>query len=264
MKQPWNTPLHLRHLIPPFQEIVSQFPLLQYEEWPNAEGLNTMSIKHSSYDVPDFVCQDNMPKSDMYYEEIIAHTGKVPTRPQSWHDLFNGLVWHMFPQTKRLLNHIHMQDISEFGVNPRTPRRNRVTHFDECGIVLAVSEVELLDLLREHAWHEIFVENRQCWGTVIKPFVFGHANLEMLLEPFIGLTGKWLAVEVSDAFFTLPFEKQLIHLDERLVSQIRDQDLFSMPRVLKPIPLLGIPEWWEANRDPQFYENRDYFRPRRT
>ena len=91
--------------------------------------------------------------------------------------------------------------------------------------------------------------------------MFGHANLEMLLQPFIGLTGKCLAVEVDSDFATLPYSEQLAQLDGLLVKQIRETDLFSEHKPLSPLPLLGIPDMWDANNDPEFYTNTDYFRP---
>ncbi len=38
------------------------------------------------------------------YDARIAREGCVPTRPGSWHDLMNALVWATFPQAKRALH----------------------------------------------------------------------------------------------------------------------------------------------------------------
>jgi hypothetical protein len=99
-------------------------------------------------------------------------------------------------------------------------------------------------------------------GNQINSFIFGHANLEMLLHPFIGLTGKFLAVEVDSYFSSLAYPDQVAQLDELLVNQIRQTDLFSEHKPLSPMPLLGIPDVWDANNYPAFYANTDYFRPR--
>jgi len=82
------------------------------------------------------------------------------------------------------------------------------------------------------------------------------------LQPFIGLTGKCLAIEVDRQFSTLPHTEQLAQLDNILVKHIRETDLFSAKKPLSPIPLLGIPDVWDANNDPAFYGNTDYFRPK--
>jgi hypothetical protein len=71
-----------------------------------------------------------------------------------------------------------------------------------------------------------------------------------------------LAVEVDSRFSTLSYQKQLAELDTRLVSHIQQTNLFSTKKPLSPMPLLGIPDVWDANHDPAFYENTDYFRPK--
>ena len=38
------------------------------------------------------------------YDARIAREGCVPTRPGSWHDLMNALVWATFPRAKRALH----------------------------------------------------------------------------------------------------------------------------------------------------------------
>jgi hypothetical protein len=121
---------------------------------------------------------------------------------------------------------------------------------------------QLIENLKQHQWHAVFVENRQHWGKEINSFIFGHANLEMLLKPFIGLTGKCLVIEVDSRFSTLSYQKQVAELDTRLVSHIQQTDLFSTSKPFNPLPLLGIPDVWDANNDPEFYGNTDYFRPR--
>ena len=114
--------------------------------------------------------------------------------------------------------------------------------------------------MRQHQWRAALVENRHLWGHEIKSFIFGHANLEMLLQPFIGLTGKFLAIAVEDNFTTLSHAQQLTYLDQRLMNHIEETDLFSTNKPLSPLPLLGIPNVWEANKDPKFYDNTRYFR----
>ena len=250
----------------PLQQLETHFGLSRFTDWPNAQGLNTLMKLKGNLPIPNFVCQSHLSESDDYYEQIIHQQHIIPTRPNCWHDLFNGLIWLQFPQTKRLLNQQHVEDIEQYGLSPRTLRRNNLTHFDECGVIVTYqrSEVfsQLIENLKQHQWHSVFVENRQHWGNEINSFIFGHANLEMLLQPFMGLTGKCLAVEVDSRFSTLSYQKQLAELDTRLVSHIQQTNLFSTKKPLSPMPLLGIPDVWDANHDPAFYENTDYFRPK--
>ncbi|MGJ8681130.1 DUF3025 domain-containing protein [Paraglaciecola sp.] len=246
------------------QQLEHLFSLSQLNDWPNAAGLNKLKLATHSQQVPEFVCQSQIQATDLYYEQIIFQKNTVPTRPNSWHDLFNGLVWLQFPKTKRLLNQLHVQDIEQYGLSPRTKQRNHLTHFDECGVIITYEKgegnQELIKQLAEHEWHKVFVHNRDLWGTQLNTFMFGHANLEMLLNPFIGLTGKWLGVEVEQGFSDLNYSEQLQHLDEILEKQIQQQKLFLQKKPLSPLPLLGIPGMWDANQEPEFYANTDYFR----
>lgn len=259
----WNSNLGVLQNLPPFATLEEVFVLSQFKDWPDAKGLNWLKQVLDVEMDATFICQSKIQESGLYYEQIIFEQGVIPTRPGSWHDFFNGLIWLLFPKTKRLLNQWHVADINAHGLSPRTPRRNRITHFDECGVVLAVENTDVPSLLTEHSWHEAFVERRQCWSESVFPFVFGHANLEMLLSPFIGLTGKWLPIKVDIGFKTLDKVNQFQVLDTLLCGQLQDKALFTQPKPLKPIPLLGIPGWWDANEHPTFYQNTDYFRPLR-
>ncbi|MFT5312546.1 MAG: hypothetical protein ACI8Z9_001024 [Paraglaciecola sp.] len=265
MSQTWNQPFIEQLSLNPYQNLDTLFALSQCAQWPNAQGLNELQGRVLERGVMQqtFVCQNELPETSAYYEQIIFEQGIIPTRSQSWHDLFNGLMWLQFPRTKTLLNQLHVSDIEQFGLSPRTHRRNNLTHFDECGVVLACSDPALLECLKNHQWQEVFIEQRSSWGRDIHPYIFGHANYELLLAPFIGLTGKWLAVEVEQDFAQHSLAEQSAQIDRLVQVKIIQEDTFSQPRPLLPLPLLGIPGWWDANRDKNFYANKDYFRPKR-
>ncbi len=260
----WDKELGLTSDLPPFSLLEELFTLSQFEHWPNAAGLNLLHKQCGSDSDISFVCQSDLPENHLYYEEYIYQHKTIPTRPDNWHDLFNGLIWLLFPKTKALLNRWHIEDIREVGLSPRTARRNRITHFDECGVILVCENTHVPGLLLQHQWQEAFVTQRNSWGAQVLPVVFGHANLEMLLNPFIGLTGKWLSIDVEYGFSELPKWKQFAVLDDRLFEKLTSQQLFSQSRPLRPIPLLGIPGWWRANLNEAFYHNTDYFRPLRS
>ena len=262
----WHSPYLAQLDCLPFSQLEHLFALSQSPDWPNAAGLNRLSNQFSATQqaLPRFVCQSQLQPDGEYYEQIIFNHGHIPTRPDNWHDLFNGLIWLQFPRVKKLLNQQHVQDIDQYGVSPRTLRRNNLTHFDECGVVLAVEEGHefLLDALAQHQWHRVFVEHRAAWGQTIHPCVFGHANLEMLLQPFIGLTGKWLGVSVAPGFAALPLKQQRSVLDQKVAQLIERDDVLARHHALLPVPLLGIPGYCAANHSSDFYQNKDYFRPK--
>src|SRR5262249_7430551 len=61
------------------------------------------------------------------YEAFIARTGRIPTR-QNLHDLFNGVMWLTWPQTKQRLNVLQAQAIAERGsAGPRGKLRDALT-----------------------------------------------------------------------------------------------------------------------------------------
>lgn len=249
----------------PMQQLEDRFGLSGLIDWPNAHGLNVLNSRLGNLPIPQFVCQKQLSGTEHYYEQIIHQQNIIPTRPDSWHDLFNGLIWLQFPNTKRLLNQQHVEDIELNGLSPRTVRRNNLTHFDECGVILTYQKdsiaQQLIKELAMHRWQSVFVQNRLAWGKELNSFIFGHANLEMLLQPFIGLTGKWLALEVDSQFATISHSEQLKQVDELLVKHIKQSNFFAEKKPMFPIPLLGIPSVWDANNNPAFYANTDYFRP---
>lgn len=254
---------------PPVHQILREYQLDTYEEIPSAAVLNALAAKlGEQWQGPEFVAQGELTASTLYYEEIIAEQGIVPTREDNWHDLFNALIWLDFPVTKQYLNQLHMADIKKHGLHPRTPRRNRITHFDECGVVLAVPEDklklgnEILSLLANHQWTKGFVEHRAAWDSGVFPHMFGHANFEMMLNPFEGLTGKWLAVKVPEGYEKLGLNERKQVLDQCLLKRIQALGDFDTAKLLKPLPLLGVPGW-HVNQTAALYNNRDYFRPLR-
>lgn len=249
---------------PPFNELEQLFRISELDNILNAETLNLLKSKIEKSGVFDFVSQFDFAESDLYYEEIIYKRAQIPTRRESWHDLFNGLIWLQFPKTKALLNRWHMEDIQAHGLNPRTPRRNLVTHFDECGVIIVTDDLNLIDDLREHLFKSTLFDHREKWGHNIQATLFGHANYEMLMEPYIGLTGKWLPIMPCEGYFDMPRAEQLCFIDKSLCQQLIVNSSFCQSTELSPLPLLGIPGWWPQNCHSEFYSNTGYFRPKPT
>jgi hypothetical protein len=83
----------------------------------------------------------------------------------------------------------------------------------------------------------------------------------MLTKPFIGLTGKWLVLDTSAEIASLPLNVQYRLIDERLEKHLNDGALKDNS-LLSPLPLLGVPGWYQKNEDESFYQNEAYFRPK--
>lgn len=239
----------------------------------NAQALNVLREQYAPDADYRFVDQDEL-NDARYYEEIIFHDKLIPTRKGSLHDCFNGLIWLRFGQTKSLLNTLHCQDIASFGLKKRSPRRDRITHFDECGLVLVSDIPELKQRISEHDWHWLFIEKKEQWFASkngIVPLHFGHANLEMLCQPFIGLTAKALILQRGDLLASActailrsnPIQERLMaqqQLDSALAEFLTQQRVFEQKSFL-PLPLLGVPGWHNDHQDAKFYANTDYFMP---
>jgi hypothetical protein len=95
-------------------------------------------------------------------------------------------------------------------------------------------------------------------------FLFGHALYHKALDPFVGMTGKSVLLHVPDAFAQLPLNAQIAESDRLLAVHLWDRTRMSRGRELSPLPVLGVPGWWDGNEREDFYDNTGYFRPGRT
>lgn len=193
------------------------------------------------------------PSSDISavkYEMTIAASGEIPTRDNA-HDFFNALQWLAFPQTKRAINEAHLRHAVTIGRRPVA--RDVLTMIDESGVLVASADHELLALLREFKWRELFVERRAGVMANMRFALIGHGLMEKSLAPFIGLTGKAILLNIADDE----------SLDAAAARWIADDSHLVSSRMLSPLPLLGIPGWDARNEAPAFYDNVAYFRPGR-
>ncbi len=205
------------------------------------------------------------PAADAQYEVHIFETGEVQTRPDSWHDLFNALVWLAFPRTEAVLNRHHYEEIrARRGERLRGTARDVLTLFDEGGIVVASADAELSSLLRQFRWKELFWERRAQVLRAMRFYVFGHAIYEKALEPYKGVTAKALIVEVTPELLEVPLARQLAELDARAVDYFSGTQALASTRALSPLPILGIPGWEPANAREEYYDDRAQFRPGRS
>ena len=195
------------------------------------------------------------------YECRIWQSGEVETRPNNWHDFFNALVWLSFPQTKIAVSAAHMRAMRAPG-EARGTARDGLTHFDECGVVVLSSRPELLELVREFRWKELFVERRSEAIRCLRFVIFGHATYEQLLAPFRGLTAKAVLYPVSEDWLSMPLPAQLATVDSLLAADLT-RGRYGRPRDFQPLPLLGIPGVTPDNENPAYYDDTWQFRPGR-
>ncbi|MCX7249374.1 MAG: DUF3025 domain-containing protein [Burkholderiales bacterium] len=194
-----------------------------------------------------FVRQSELPEA-VAYEQHIFDTGCVPTR-EGLHDFFNGLAWLQFPLIKKRLNQLHVAQIAQTGIQPvRGPARDGLTLFDENAAVLQAPD-ELWDALAAKDWQSLFGTLRPLWQEA-SLLLFGHALLEKLVQPRKGITAHVYRASVA--------RQTAAELDAWLAQDLSAEKLATKP--FAHLPVLGVPNWWQANEDPQFYADNGVFR----
>ena len=255
----WNP--HFVALHPVFQGLPVVDEWSTYQQWPDCEALQRLlpvDLRALSAMPIQFVPQDaTLPFPALYYEERIFQHGMVATRPANWHDFFNALIWSQYPRTKVQINAQHAADLQQYG-KQRTPQRDALTLFDENGVVIVSTRRAGLQSILDFSWQALFLEQRDAWGNDMACFVIGHALLEKLLTPYVGVTAHALLVEAPDGFFAQEISAQRAWLDQVVSDFLAAGQLLS-PLHLNPLPVLGIPGWWD-NSDAAFYQQTGYFR----
>jgi hypothetical protein len=198
---------------------------------------------------------------DEPYELRIFNSGRVSTRPDNWHDFFNALVWARFPYIKVAMNACHVGAWQDQHAGERGPRRDALTLFDECGVIVFSSRRHILEALAERRWTGAF-SDRQFTETV-GISVCGHAMLEKYLSPYKSMTAKALLIHVDESFMALPREEKLAIIDKRIARGLLENQLLQTPASLSPLPLAGVPGWWPETEQLQhdFYRDTNVFRP---
>jgi hypothetical protein len=200
------------------------------------------------------------------YEARIYLNGEVELRPANWHDLMNALVWLVFPRAKAALNARHYRALLQqrsAGALNRGPLQDAMTLFDEGGVIVA-GDADLLLLLREFRWKELFWHNRARVASHMRFYLFGHALYEKALHPYAGITGRGILFEVNENFFGAGTGAQIAQLDAMLEKSLLDEGAWKATRELAPVPVLGVPGWCPDNERSEYYDNTDYFRPGRS
>ncbi len=250
-----------------------------WTDWPGCQGLlgllNDPVILSSGLQLDMKTQDDTLPFPEMGYEERVYKKGIISTREENWHDLFNAFIWLLFPKTKVLLNDLHMQELKKQAGKKRTPARDAITHIDESGIIIASSDSSLLEFLKNHQWQEVFVQSRELWFNrcfekgvekvfqqQIGAFVFGHGMYEKAFKPFVGFTGKAYCLKVDKDFYRQDKMAQYHMLDQLLCHDIKQKNALCDSSSLSPLPILGVPGWSKDNESPDFYDNKNYFRPK--
>jgi len=186
--------------------------------------------------------------SDPYYEVQLYETGRVQSRPESRHDLFNALCWLAFPRTKARINALHAAEIPREG-GRRGRLRDLLTILDEGGVLVACGDEALNGLIRDFQWKALFWAQRERVRRAMRFVVLGHATLEQALEPRPGITCKALFVDPArDA-------------DAQAAEWLSHLPGGASPRLLPPVPVFGYPGWLLESGNAALYDDERFFRP---
>ncbi len=199
-----------------------------------------------------FVPQSALPPGEPY-ERFIFQTGQCPTR-DNLHDFFNGLCWLHFPQTKKRLNQLQVEQIEMDGIQPqRGAVRDALTVFDENAAFLHAPDA-LWDALVAKDWKRLFGDLRPLWAEA-HPILFGHALIEKLVSPRKNITAHVYRVHPGRDH---PASASLADLDAWVAADISASGLAAKP--FAHLPVLGVPGWWAENEDSAFYDDLTVFR----
>lgn len=251
-----------REAVPP--GVFEQPPLVDWQAyrelmvgpgWPSIDTLNRWRPPGVSW---HFAAQTPALLADgLHYEQRIADRGAIATREGNWHDLFNALAWLRHPALKQALNARQVDEIARMGPKLRSRAQYALTHFDEAGVLVTLSDVSLLEAWDRHDWFALFWLRRDAWldGSV-RVELFGHALLEHALTPDKLLVGKAL-VCVADTMTHGPGAGSCR-------AAIAEGHSLSDPLELRPLPLAGIPGWHAGNQTEAFHRSTPCYQPLRA
>jgi hypothetical protein len=237
-------------------------------DWPTLVDLQRAGVANQAGKPIRFVPPHDKPQRfEDEYEQRTFLAGEVQTRPENWHDLFNALVWLAFPKSKAEINARHYAEIlrerESAAGKSRGKLRDRLTQFDESGMVILCADAQLSQLLADHQWQRLFWHERERVAHAMRFLVFGHSLYEKALQPYPGITGKALVLPVAAQALDRPVDEVVALADDLLAEVLADSELFGADAKLQPLPLMGIPGWTPENEDAAYYEDARYFRPRR-
>jgi hypothetical protein len=135
-----------------------------------------------------------------------------------------------------------------------------LTLFDEGGVIVASTSPELMRLIVDFEWKQLFWSRRAELAARMSFLGFGHAMYEQALEPYVGMVAKTVFVPVSELFFMLPLESQVAQADALLASHFANRARFQSPKMMAPMPVLGVPGWYSETDKETFYDDPKHFR----
>jgi len=255
-KDIWSTSFFLNS--PIFKQLKSLTTFFEkYVDWPTLNDYEAI-FKKNNMEVKPVPQSEVIRCFEEQYEPRVYLKGELQTRLKNWHDFFNALIWLKFPITKKMLNALHYEQarLREAGSN-RSTLENRITQFDECGAVIVSNDQKLLDLIENHQWQDLFINEMQQFDSNLQCVIFGHAIFEKAMNPYIGMTCHCILINDSKLLNDV-HQGNFEALDKKIAIFWKNAHKIENLK-LKPLPLLGIPGYWHL-QNSEFYKNTSYFR----
>ncbi len=260
----------------PIQSRLAKPPLTAWREYTDslADGpvpihvLNAWRKRAEAVDGiarPEFVAQTPQLLADgLHYEQRIA-AGGLATREGDAHDFFNALVWLRHPQLKWALNRRQCIDIESMGTKTRSRGQYAMTHFDEAGAIVWLTDDVALACWDRHDWEGLFRRHRGSWGTCVAVTVFGHALLEHTAQRDLLPMGRCIVVRVDAGEIAARSDEHGViagwaENESQIAAAMGKNELLTDPQQLRPLPLAGIPGW-HANGEADDFFDLPCFRP---
>lgn len=187
---------------------------------------------------------------DDLYDERIWTRGEVPSRPRTWHDFFNMLVWRSFPRLKAAINRrqraalqVHVDPDARRLPSARTKEMDALAMLDEGGVVMLLREgAPSLDAALEEG-EPAPIADAVARGDA-RVLLIGHAVHERLARHgALGVRALVLELEVPRC--DLPFDevdaRAAARLDDALPVRARPdaKGLLLEPSLFQPPPASG-------------------------
>ncbi len=199
----------------------------KFKEWPSIGDLNFYKPDQVCSFLSHNICfveQKGKRQKNSFatlYEPRIFLQGEVSTRPNSWHDFFNALIWYAFPQTKAVLNmrqFIAFDEHADFPwVKPpktRIREQDFLTMFDEGGCI-----------------HVNLGENIKI------PFLFGHGFYERLAYGDIDLSACTLEINLDKNILNKSPKEILFAVDSKVSQILKDRNYYAKVGAFKSVAL---------------------------
>ena len=241
---------------PVFNDVAAFLSWAEAEFWPSVESLNLSEggLVHAYTGMPLVFEKQTVELvlDGMHYEQRIYQHGKIATRENNWHDLFNAMMWLKYARIKSALNSRQWNDVQQYGLKSRTPAQCAMTLFDEAGAFVAMP-ADMLECWKLHDWHGLFIENAESWRSgKARVAVFGHALLDHALVTETLLVAKCIVLD--DHFdFSSGFDM--------LADDIQSGNRLLANSELRTLPLCGIPGWHSAANSAEFVAAAACFSP---